>query len=536
MKTLLRTMLLQSIFLMMLFLLGGCQNTDDERNGLVGVFFNRADLSNPKQYSVITTLEQYWGSEKGFANEWSGYWEGYVIAPDDGVITFYLSTDKRARLQVLDQEIEGKHNDIRDSISISVKQGEMYPIKITYLHEEGGEGYFYVQWSIHGGNRESIAPENLYYDSSNEENWIWLKEPGENQIDRRQFGTVPVEHVLVYHKPGYFNAWPANNGIWIWENEILVGFAQGDFKFDVLKHSFDRSKPMMYLLARSLDGGETWSVEDPDNFVEDGEQPVPLLIPVNFTHPDFAMRINRTEFYYSYDRGKTWNGPFIFPAEDGQELTSRTDYLVNGDNDGLFFLSLVDERVRSGLPDRAFAARTMDGGKSINFLSWMTETDTIRSVMTSTVRIEGDHLVSAMRRRYDIPDAEKSAPQINWIDVYQSFDNGNSWSFLSKVADTDRGTRNGNPPSLIKLNDGRLCVTYAFRGVPYSIRARISPDNGRTWGKEIILRENVLPPDIGYTRSVQRSDGNVVTLYYLATEERNEEHIEAAIWDPAKIK
>lgn len=524
------------IIIVMLVLLCGCQSSKEKYNGLVGVFLNRADLSNPKQYSVITTLEQTWGSENGFSTEWSGLWEGYVIAPEDGEIVFHLSTDKYAVLRVFDQEIEVMYTNAEGSIRIPVERGESYPVHLTYLHEDGGEGQFKVQWSVNGSNRTSIPPDNLYHTSMNEVNWIWLKEPEEYEIDRRLFVTLPVEHVLVYHKPGYFNGWPANNGIWIWEDEILVGFTRATFKFDVLKHSFDRSQPTSSLLARSFDGGENWNVEDPDNFVGDGKLPVPLQEPINFTHPDFAMRINRTEFYYSYDRGKTWNGPFIFPAEDGQELTSRTDYLINGDNDCLFFLSLVDERVRSGLPDRSFAARTMDGGRSIDFISWMTETDTIRSVMSSTVRIEGDHLVSAMRRRYDIPDVEKSAPQKNWIDVYQSFDNGYSWSFLSKVADTDRGTRNGNPPSLIKLRDGRLCVTYAFRGVPYSIRARISSDNGRTWGKEIILRENVLPPDIGYTRSVQRSDGKVVTLYYLATEQYKEEHIEAAIWDPVKIK
>jgi hypothetical protein len=35
---------------------------------------------------------------------------------------------------------------------------------------------------------------------------------------------VPVRHVIVYKGPGRFWGWPANNGIWQWNDEILVGF------------------------------------------------------------------------------------------------------------------------------------------------------------------------------------------------------------------------------------------------------------------------------------------------------------------------
>jgi len=36
-----------------------------------------------------------------------------------------------------------------------------------------------------------------------------------------------VRHVKVFHQPGRFAGWPANNGIWQWGNEILVGFSLG---------------------------------------------------------------------------------------------------------------------------------------------------------------------------------------------------------------------------------------------------------------------------------------------------------------------
>ena len=41
---------------------------------------------------------------------------------------------------------------------------------------------------------------------------------------------VNKKHVTVFKEPGRFGGWPANNGVWIWGNEILVGFSNGVFK------------------------------------------------------------------------------------------------------------------------------------------------------------------------------------------------------------------------------------------------------------------------------------------------------------------
>jgi len=338
---------------------------------------------------------------------------------------------------------------------------------------------------------------------------------------------------MVFDEPGRFGGWPANNGIWIWEDEIVVGIISGYYQASDMHHSVAKEKPMQFLLARSKDGGERWEIEDPDNFFGDGGKPVSLSGDINFAHPDFALRCNGNHLYVSYDRCKTWRGPFILPNFDREKLTARTDYIVNNENDCMLFISTEEEeKVEAQLQDWAFCIQTTDGGKSFQFLSWMAEPGAVRSVMPSTVRISDNHVISAMRRRHDKPFPSRPPKQQNWIDVYESNDNGKSWNFLSKVADTDLGKRNGNPPSMVKLTDGRLCVTYGYRSIPYSIRAKISADNGKTWGKEIILRDDAKTWDIGYTRSVQRKDGKIVTIYYYTTDENVEQHIAATIWEP----
>jgi hypothetical protein len=118
----------------------------------------------------------------------------------------------------------------------------------------------------------------------------------------------------------------------------------------------------------------------------------------------------------------------------------------------------------------------------------------------------------------------------NRIDAYRSADNGATWVLQGVVADT--GEFGGNPPMLFRLRDGRLCITYGYRSAPYSIRARISSDDGKTWGPIVSIRDAAATWEVGYTRSVQRQDGKIVTIYYFNDAPHNERFIAATIWPP----
>lgn len=340
-----------------------------------------------------------------------------------------------------------------------------------------------------------------------------------------------VRHCVVYYEPGRFGGWPANNGIWSWGDEIAVGFTRGWFQNNRDEHSRDSSKPMVASIARSLDGGTTWAIEEHPE-LQSGEG-TPCAGGIDFRNPGFALRVRDGVFYYSYDRGRSWKGPFSFPDfKLGNKLTARTDYLVNGPSDCHVFLSVRDDNVQSGIPDRAFAVRTRDGGKTFQFLGWMTgaEPAVARSVMPATVRAADGTLVTLLRRRFDLKSGFRN--DINWIDAYGSRDDGETWSFLERIAYTDNTGRNGNPPSLARRPDGLLVAAYGVRRSPEGIRARVSRDNGRSWGPELVLRDDARTWDVGYCRSVVRTDGSIVTVYYYATDSLFENHIEATIWKP----
>ena len=119
----------------------------------------------------------------------------------------------------------------------------------------------------------------------------------------------------------------------------------------------------------------------------------------------------------------------------------------------------------------------------------------------------------------------------SWIETYRSRDAARTWR-LDGVPAPDLGE--GNPASLIRLSDGRLCLTYGYRAPPYGIRARLSPDGGRNWGEEIVLRADGGGRDLGYPRSAERPDGRVVTVYYFRDQPNSDRYIAATIWHPRR--
>jgi hypothetical protein len=256
------------------------------------------------------------------------------------------------------------------------------------------------------------------------------------------------------------------------------------------------------------------------------ERPIDLREPIDFTHPDFALTVRMentnngvSRYYFSNDRGKAWRGPIRLPLFGQVGVMGRTDFIVDGPGDCLLFLTASKANGREGRP---FCARTTDGGLTWRFVSFIGPEPSGYAIMPSTVRVSATDLVTTIRR--------KDGPQ-SWIDAYASRDDGQTWSPLS-TPEPDTGE--GNPPSLVQLPDGRLCLIYGVRARPFGIRARLSGDRGKTWSEAEALRDDGGSNDLGYVRSVVRPDGKVVAVYYYSDRAGPERYLGATIWDPGR--
>ena len=511
--------------------------------GLVGAWYHGADHTRIGDGMKLIGLDETFDANLGHGNDWSAQWVGFITAPATGSMTFYGQCNKKFIVEISGKkliDIDGDKG--QSSGSVEMLKGQKYPITIKYLQQSGGTGVFKVMWSWKGQEKTLVPSDVLGFSTEQKEFWNYIEQSEPAKFDFGSLKTVPVENYFAYIEADRFGGWPANNGVWMWGNEILVGLEQGYHQVNSSGgHAIRRDKPQLNILSRSLDGGKTWKIEDPDNYVDDEideEEHYKDCPGVNFAHPDFAMRVAGARFFISYDQGRKWAGPYrvnITGKKVGR-LTSRTDYIVTGAKECLVFMSAETGLVESNYQDRSLCVRSTDGGKSFQFEGWMTHNTEVRSVMSSTVYAGDRHLVSVMRRKHKQTYENRPSITKNWIEAAESVDDGKSWKSLGKVADTDTGDRNGNPPAMVKLPDGRLCVAYGYRAYPYGIRMKLSSDNGMTWGEEIVLRSDGGTWDLGYPRMLVRPDGKVVVMYYYNTKEIPAQHIGVTMWDPGMVK
>ena len=368
------------------------------------------------------------------------------------------------------------------------------------------------------------------------------------------YASGALRQVTIYHQPGRYAAWPALFGIWSWGNEIVVGFGAGYVDPGGGYHARDRSRPIETLQARSTDGGATWHYESFPGHIPGGRglavdehvneewkvQPhldgphglIPCPGEIDFTAPGVALMAVKTGlaagvrslFYLSDDRCRSWQGPYPLPMFGQTGIAARTDYLIDGPGQALLFLTA---NKRDGREGRVFCAETGDGGRTFSIRSWIGPEPDGFSIMPASVRLDRRRILVATRRR---DRSELNRERRDWIDLYRSDDAGRSWRLIGRpVEDAGFG---GNSPTLMRLHDGRLCLTYGLRGAPFGMRASLSDDEGSSWGSPIMLRDGAGNHDLGYPRTVQTADGKVVTIYYFNDDPAGERYLAATLWDP----
>lgn len=151
-------------------------------------------------------------------------------------------------------------------------------------------------------------------------------------------------------------------------------------------------------------------------------------------------------------------------------------------------------------PSAVFICISRDGGKT-----W-TETRTIARhpelyfVEPTMVQLSSGRLLCHMR----------NCQQTGHLWQVSSDDGGETWT---KPTMTPMW---GYPAHLVELPDRRVLSVYGYRREPYGIRACLSEDDGETWGigHELIVRDDLVKPAIGYPTAVALDDGTVFTVYW----------------------
>ncbi|MCM8758779.1 MAG: glycoside hydrolase [Candidatus Omnitrophica bacterium] len=362
------------------------------------------------------------------------------------------------------------------------------------------------------------------------------------------------QDIIVYRDDEYCSNWPMSGGMWRFDDdEILVGFTR--LKVDYKKVGSTNHLHLdtwgQLCLVRSKDDGETWEneVEVVVNkrdvaieFFQEGKQNLNQN-PVDFTSPDTILLCNyvgehlwaktygEVRFWSmimaSPDRGKSWPlGPIIKKPRHLFSAWGLPNYVIRPNGNVLIFNDCVPCENEKDGQMYIYCDILENNGLCWNYFGILPleRRDARLIIHGSPVMIGETSILLAVRAQ--------TPPNIVYVMLYRSDDYGRNWYTIGRVTDI------GGTPHLLRLRDGRILLTYERRFPPCGIRARISEDaEGIIWGPEIVLRDDG-ESDIGYSRSVQRKDGSILTVYYFvnAAERKNNQeptrYIAGTIWKP----
>lgn len=88
----------------------------------------------------------------------------------------------------------------------------------------------------------------------------------------------------------------------------------------------------------------------------------------------------------------------------------------------------------------------------------------------------------------------------------------------------------GAPPHILKHSSGVLVSAYGRRKPPFGQRVMLSNDEGETWSRDFVLRDDSPVDDTGYPASVELKDGSILTVYYQRKSKKENASILYTVW------
>ena len=346
-----------------------------------------------------------------------------------------------------------------------------------------------------------------------------------------------AEHSVVYRKEDEFCSWPFLCGFWeTAEGHFLIGFMRNHCNYeranDVSHVSSQRTRTKLTVL-RSEDRAISWNSSEPmvlydlddDSEVKFADDPNGYFNEpeLDFTdenvliasgaYPDYFLTNSKAWIRVSTDGGRSWRRPIVAPLVGLASLSGHGSPVVRADGRSLICMTSVSP---DGWTRRPVVYASVDDTSHWTFLSFMTPTredddnrDRSGSVKFAAhrwfdprpIRLPDGRIVASIR-------CQRDPTSVLWTEMFESEDGGLTWKFLSRVNDW------GAPGDLALTSDGRLVCVYGYRIAPYGVRARVSEDGGRSWGSEIVIRDDGGSWDLGYPRVVELEAGRMLVVYY----------------------
>ena len=352
-----------------------------------------------------------------------------------------------------------------------------------------------------------------------------------------------VDHAIVYRREDEFCSWPFTSGFWETADGTLtanfatrnVSYGSGDaIRHDVLSQNSSNPRTVT---VRSRDRGLTWDGNDPQYDMMAGPggdgrgmsreaMPTQFAEPVDYCDPrvlvssgsmgGFATASTQATARVSRDSGRTWSETILVPLDHLAATTGIQSTVVRPDGRLLMFLFSIDKDNTHRHP---LVYGSVNEGREFHFMSFVTPRE---DPFGNADGNYDDPSVAFVGHRWFYPRGyllpsgrilcitrcQRDPTGVMWSEVFHSDDGGETWGFLSRINDF------GAPGNLVLLPDGRIVAVYGYRLMPSGIRATVSEDGGKTWGPEIVVRDDGGSWDLGYPNSWLVDEKTIGTLYY----------------------
>jgi len=348
-----------------------------------------------------------------------------------------------------------------------------------------------------------------------------------------------LDTAIVYRREDEFCGWPHTSGFWEAADGTLIAnfiaikvrYTSGDaISHDVLGEGGGGASKLV--TVRSKDRGKTWDGANPQlNMFGSDRAPAegtpPTLAkwgPIDYLDRNVLVANGSTEFgkpearsyvRISKDGARSWTPSVPLPMDNLYSLSAINSSLVRPDGRCLLFMF---ESSKDGWNRRPLVYGSLPGGTEFHFMSYITKQHDpwgqADAEYDSSFRFGGHRWFYP--RGYLLPNgrilcvlrSQRDPRGVMWTEVYASDDGGQTWGFLSRVNDF------GSPGSLVQLDDGRLVMVYGQRLKPSGIWAQVSEDGGKSWGSELVIRDDGGSWDLGYPNAWNAGGGKVGVLYY----------------------
>jgi len=320
------------------------------------------------------------------------------------------------------------------------------------------------------------------------------------------------DHGIVYRDDREFCGWPFYCGLWKFpDGDVVAGFKKIPSDYGTsgeISHTRLTVGQGKLILIRSHDDGVTFDPASQQpvfdlsdtaaRILEDGGQTYEGQAPLDFTDPNVVVMAgalpallkpdSRAWIRASDDAGRTWRKPILLPLDGLPNLTGHGPPAVRHDGMCLLGLSTTSEDGWTNRPlvyaspdgiqwhFLSFITPSVDGGSAVSDRAGPIIFGAIRHFYTKLLVLTDGRVLASVRFQRD-------ATGVMWTDIFESEDGARTWRFLSRVNDW------GAPGDIVQMRDGRIVCVYGYRLAPPGIRARVSEDGGRTWGREFILRD-----------------------------------------------